>query len=95
MPAAKHPRVLRPGVLCSGWQVWVTRHQGSIKQLEGPRVHLNVKGDTAERNQTEDTPGNQMEFLGLPVICQRLQSNPVRCHYAALQPLVSPGQKML
>lgn len=50
----KRPEVLHPGsVEVVGGQVWFTKNQGSVKQLEGPHVHLNVKGDTADIRRTK------------------------------------------
>lgn len=59
-PAVKHPEVLHPGsgsVDVVGGQVWFTEHQGSVKQLEGPHVHLNVKEDIADIRRTKGVSG--------------------------------------
>lgn len=53
LPAVKHPELLCPdsGSVDVGGQVWFTRHQGSVKQLES--VNLNEKRDTADIRRTK------------------------------------------
>lgn len=36
-----------------GGQVWFTKHQGSVKQLEGLSVNLNEKRETADISRTK------------------------------------------
>lgn len=52
---AQHPELLCPdsGSVDVGGQVWLTKHQGSVKQLEGLSVNLNEKRDTADIRRTK------------------------------------------
>lgn len=55
LPAVKHPELLCPdsGSVNVGGQIWFTKHQGSVKQLEGLSVNLNEKRDTADIRRTK------------------------------------------